>query len=539
MDKFRTCLTILMMITTLNALTPRICQTQRNGQFYLMNNIEQCNDLQVTKVTVEIEVANVEVYKTEAKGLIYHEKYCDTYEDFFGVQSREMYTKNIMIPEHQAKEMIRENKCLTENGDYRYSRFNENYNCVYSYLKHERRITTSCFFSKGFVLATHSGKMTSSITDVSGCKYNSGFCKSGTTSVVWSPNDSIIDEYTDLTTINCTRIGTHIICDSIAKSYDLNKFVFDKDAKVFINGLWKIKIISEEKTPNLQVSSFLEAETDLGRQLEALKSEVHARFQYIIDFYSSPQGRLNQICVAILQNNKITKSSLSLYATQFAHIVSKDANVVARATTNYLAIWPCRALERSTLEFQKLDNCYNMIPVISGNMTGFLDEQMIFHSSAVKVNCDKAPIKMFELEETLYIQRQNHLPFKVNTENFNTISFFGDFNLTGMPSLPEDWVINPEVFDVSTGLFDNMKEQMEEAQNREVDRTRSENTHGKLNIFGIRSLSLYGIIDAIITWMSRFGGIIAFYLLLKDQCQNNNRFQFLRRDTEIETTRSI
>ncbi len=510
-------------------MTPRICQTQRNGHFYHLNSIQQCNNLQVTEVTAEIEIANVESYKTDAKGILVQNKICDTYDDFFGEKSQQKYTKNIIVPEHQAKEMIRERKCLSPDGSFRFSNFNKNHACKYSYLKAQRETTSTCFFYDGFVQATHSGVMSSSITDVSGCSYTNGFCQSAATSVMWSPSDKIVDDYVNKLTLNCSKIQSHLICDSVAKSYDLDKFTFDETSNAFVNGLWRIKIINEQKSPKMKVSAFLNAESDIGKQIEALKSEIHARFQYLVDWYNSPQGRLNTICISLLQINKLTKSSLRYHATTFAQLASNNSNIVAKATPNYLAIWPCRALQQSDFNFQKLEDCYNMIPIQLKNKTGFLDENMIFHETAVKINCKKSPIKLFEMLGNLYIQRENHLPFKVKLDNFSTISFLNDFNFTDMPSLPEKWEVSPEYFDVSTGLFDNMKERLEDATNKEVDRSQNEGILDKLNIFGIRGLSPFGFIDAIITWISRCGSFIAFYLLLKDQCQNNNGFRFLRR----------
>ena len=67
--------------------------------------------------------------------------------------------------------------------------------------------------------------------------------------------------------------------------------------------MWKIKVLT--KTEPVKEKIFqVEAETDLGKQLQALKAEIQSRFQYLADWFNSPQGRLNIICQSLLQTCK-------------------------------------------------------------------------------------------------------------------------------------------------------------------------------------------------------------------------------------------
>ena len=112
-------------------------------------------------------------------------------------------------------------------------------------------------------------------------------------------------------------------------------------------------------------------QSDTEKQIEALQTEVQDRLQYMMNWINSPEGRMNIICVSILQLNKVTKSTLNLYPTQFAEITTKTDNLIAQATLNYIVIWPCKTVEGNEFKFKYLKQCYTSIPITYKNRTAF------------------------------------------------------------------------------------------------------------------------------------------------------------------------
>ena len=501
------------------ARLPKICQTQTEPQIYQIEALQTCNNLKVDKVNIQLEVTNVKIYKTEAKGILIKEHICDTFTNFFNEKEQYENTNIVDITEENAKEMIDEQKCLSANGKYRYGEFKKSYECRYSYLKWRKTITNTCFFYSGFVIATHSGKVSSSISDTSGCNYNDGYCKAGNTHIKWTPDEKINKKYINMQETECMKVDSHIICDKLSKSFNLERFVYNSTEESYENDMWRIKIKNVVKDAGLNLQVNLTAESDLGKQIEALKAEIQSKFQYIVDWYSSPKSRMNIMCLSILQINKITRASMKLYATEFAEILSNSQNVVAKATENYIAIWPCKTINTTEFEFTKLKDCYNHIPIKYLNKTGFIDESLIFHQTATMISCIKAPTKLFELENKLYKQRQNHIPVEIGTEDASSMNYFINFNFTKMEDLSDEWQIEPEYFDTTASLFENIKEEMSETREAQANMEKNSDTQVKLDIFGIKSLTSFGIIECIMTWISKIGGWIAIIACIKKrQC---------------------
>lgn len=506
---------IMLAIFRIANSTPKICQTQSKGTLYKLDNLQRCNDLQVTEATVTIAVANVKMYNTKAKGLKIITNHCKTFTNFFGEKDTTTTSKSVDLAETAAKEMIKDKKCLSSDGKYRYDNFHKSFECTYSYLRTKMKETNTCFFYDGFVQAIHHGQVTSSIADTTACDYIAGYCKSGDTHIVWTPNNNITKDYINEEKTKCLKIKQHLVCEHLGKSFDLSLLKYSKESNTYKNGMWKIQIINTKAMipKNLMVNEH--PATDLGKQIEGLKSELQTKFQYIMDWFNSPAGRLNIICTSLLQINKLTRASLSLYASQFAEIITNSDNLVAKATKNYLAIWPCVPVNASDIQFAKTKKCYNMIPITHDKETKFMDESLIIHKEAIEVNCDKTPLKMFEINGNLYSQRANFLPAIVDTSNVSSLSFFQDFNFSQMESFPEHWQIVPEYFDTSTGLFDNIKNDVDQARKAQADMEKNSNTKIKLELFGINNLSITGYINALIVTLTRVGAALAFYLFFK------------------------
>ena len=401
-------------------------------------------------------------------------------------------------------------------GASKKSNFNEGYICNYSYMRHKSTETINCSFKTGIVQKTHFSNMTSTITDTTSCSYLKGYCRVGNTHLLWEPIEEEKFQYIDAKNLTCSKIKNHIICDEISKSFNTEKMEYVDKTKTYKDKMWRIKIwSSESQSPKVNMIKAQDAQTDTGKQIEALRTEIQDRLQYIMDWVNSPEGKLNIICMSILQINKVTKSSLSLYPTQFAEIITRTDNLIAQATLNYLIIWPCKMINEDEFKFKKLEQCYTSTPITYKNKTAFFSKDLILNNKATKIDCEHSLTKVFELNKKLYIQRKNNIPTEITSENFNNIHFFHNFNFSNMPTLSDDWEITPEVFDNSIGLFDNIREDIEKNKKSQDKILNDHSARTKLDLFGIRNTSIFGIIDAIITWVTRSGAFVAYYLLLR------------------------
>ena len=509
-------LLLIMEVLPINTKLPKICQTKTKPNIYRIEALQTCNNLKVKKVNVKIEVANVKIYKSQAKGIAVKRHICRTFTNLINEKSTDESTENVQINEIQAREMIKEKKCLSSNDEYRYGNFIKTYECDYSYMKHKTTVTNSCLFLSGFIMGTHNGKVSGSITDMAGCNYSNGYCKAGDIHVIWSPNEQIKEEYTDAQETECIKVNSHVICDKLSKSFNLEKFTYNESDNTFSNKMWRISIRNYINS-TYEENKFT-AESDLGKQIQALKSEIQSKFQYLVDWYSSPVSKMNIMCLSLIHINRLTRASIKLYATEFAEILSNTHNVIAKATENYIAVWPCKTINITDMEFVQKRECYNHIPIKYNSTLGFLDESLIYHKTATMINCQKTPIKLFEMNHKLYKQKQNHIPVEIGTEDVQSINYFTNFNFTKMKDLSDEWQIEPEYFDTTTGLIDNLKEDMEETKNAHKNMIKNTNTQVKLDLIGLKNLTPYGFIECAISWVAKVGGFIALYTCLRKGC---------------------
>ena len=122
------------------------------------------------------------------------------------------------------------------------------------------------------------------------------------------------------------------------------------------------------------------------------------------------------------------------------------------------------------------------------------------------------------MNDKLYKQRENHIPVEIGTKDVSSMNYFTNLNFSKMEDLADEWQIEPEYFDTSAGLFDNIKEEIEESRKAHADMQEENNMKVNLDFFGLKSLNPFGFIDCAITWITRIGGFIAIYMCLRRGC---------------------
>ena len=527
---------LVLILQQSHQLIPRKCQTEVKGTVYHLNDLSTCNNLQIEEVEIELEAANVKPYETKGKSLVVFDKYCRASKDFFGAKSNTKSTVRRTIPRHEAESMIKNGVCVDLHGIRRKANFQSTHECRYKWMETTTTVTTTCIFKEGTVSATHSNTMKTDLGDVSNCRYDAGYCETGKMSLIWTVNAQVVKEYINLRTLECDKIDSHIICDDISESFDLNKFQYDSRSQHYLDGTFRIKI---KQIKNNTVSSIINPmKYPLGsgdnfiEQIKALQSEMIAKFQYLLDFMESPQSRLNTICLALLQTNKLIKSTIGNIATEFAQMSFNNNNLVAKATQNFLVTFPCIRYDFEEVIFRKSSLCYDKIPVAINGKEYFMNENLIITEHAATVNCSLVPSKVFEFNSKLYIQRKNDLPVSQQTDGSRSLSFLTEFNLTGLNNLSNNFSFVPEVTDYTAGLVNNMDERLRAMSDLENDFRVQQHISEKISVFGLLNLSIFGCIDAAITWITRIGSILAIYMFLKLKFMNNREFNIVTRRNE-------
>jgi hypothetical protein len=276
-----------------------------------------------------------------------------------------------------------------------------------------------------------------------------------------------------------------------------------------LDGTWKITFLQEEgKAEKIQFNS---SDTAFDEQFSALRNEMMTKYQYVLDKVDSPEGRLNILCTALVQINTILKSSLGLYATNFAKIALNKSLVIAKATDNYLAVWPCQRIREDQIVFRKTEKCYNLLPIKVRTHEAFMDDNLEIYDTAVEVKCNTTDSRVFEFNDKLFIQRRNSLPTEIRTDSFKTISFMSSFNISGLVDLPGNWSFKPEVFNDDMSLISNIKEDILNTIETS-DHIFDQKSDNYLAILALRNLNISGFFDFLITWITRVGGGLSIYM---------------------------
>ena len=527
---------LVLILQESHQLVPRICQTEVKGTIYHLNDLSTCNNLQIEEVEIELETANVKPYETKGKSLVVFDKYCRATEDFFGAKSNSKSTIRRTIPQHEAENMIKNGVCIDFHGKKRITNFQSTHECRYKWMETTTTVTTTCILKEGKVSATHSRTMKTDLGDVSNCRYDAGYCETGKMSLLWTVNSQVVEEYINLRKLECNKIDSHVICEDISESFDLSKFQYDSRTQHYLDGTFRIKILQIKNSTVSRLTSPMKYSLtngdNFGEQIQALQSEMIAKFQYLLDFMESPQGKLNTICLALLQTNKLMKSSIGKIATEFAQMSFHNNNLVAKATQNFLVTFPCIKYDFEEVTFRKSSMCYDKIPVAINGQEYFMNENLIVTKHAATVNCSLVPSKVFEFNGKLYIQRKNDLPVSQQTDGSRSLSFLTKFNLTGLNDLSNNFSFVPELTDYSAGLVNNMDERLRAMSDFENDFRVHRHISEKISVFGLLNLSIFGCIDAALTWITRIGSILAIYMFFKLKFRNSSGFALVTRSNE-------
>lgn len=510
---------ILSIPQTLYTTQPKLCQNKANSVLYRISDVEECNNLKIQKILIRLSKANIKSYTSTAKGVKYITKSCKTKKSFWGDNFKDESYNIVTLPQYEAKSMVEERKCKNPEGGYRNSDFNQGYVCNYSWMKNQKSTTSTCLFVEGKIYASHSGAMKSTLTDVTNCHYLSGQCETNGYSLFWIPNKNIINDYINPIELNVTRISNHILIDSLALSFDLNKMIYSKNLNVFRNGAHELKILNVYKSPSqTKLTGKLKADTDIANQIVALQSEIQDKYRYLLDMINSPEGRINRLCTALKQTNIILKSFLKQNPTKFTQLAMRNNNVYSIASENYLIVWPCKQINLTEITWRLTNTCYNMIPIFYNKKEGFLDLNLIYHEKATELNCKLSPTKLFEFGKEIYTQKKNEIPKLLHQDNVQFVSAYTEFNFSKLPDLPNNWSFTSEDFeyhDTASAAASKLREEILNLDPNNEKNKVAQSEKDKFHILGLRTTAIYGIFDCVLTWITRIGSILAFYLFFK------------------------
>lgn len=502
----------------ISATIPRKCQTRRLSKMFKIAEIAKCSNMSIRKARVKINKKNIKQYKMEATAIKVIKRTCVTNEDFWGTKTKELYTNIWDIETHNAEYMLTNHVCIEPNGkSYRKEDFEQDFKCEYQWTKKLKTTTTTCIMTEGSVYIEHGQKLTSDIADLYHCAYHQRTCASHGYNIFWEVNPELDEKYVEQGTYNGTLIDGNLIIDELSMSFNLDKMKNEGETKYVDNTyLLEIISISDENPPLSQQQTPIKS-ADIASQLSVFREEVQLKLQYLSDKIQSPDGEIARLCRSMKQTNLLLRSFITYDPTSFAQIAMGDDMLYARATNRHLLVFPCEPINIEHLMFRETDECFDMIPITINNTDAFLSLGMIFHTDATIIDCQSAPMKIFELGDITFIQRKNEMPNQMLDNSLHTISPFHDFTMESLPKLSSNWTFSDEDFE-----YVDTKGAIANRLQNEIDKftpvfdTFAEEIDNKktYSIFGVHSFSIFGYSDAVFTWIFRFMTLYTFVKLV-------------------------
>lgn len=198
-----------------------ICMSEHYGKIYRVPQQLNCKNQTYIPWTIAIDTLNIQEYESPAKSLTIYRKTCTTYTDFLGSRTVTKTTKMITIEISMAQQVVELNKCV--DPDMNIVPMNSHdFNCKYSWLKHETTTVIACHINSGVVIATHTGHFVSSLSNMEGCNYRLGRCKTHNSKhVFWTIIDNVDKEYLHVGYYNATQIGYRLLVPEITMSFTI------------------------------------------------------------------------------------------------------------------------------------------------------------------------------------------------------------------------------------------------------------------------------------------------------------------------------
>ena len=446
-----------------------ICLDEHYGKIYKIPEYLNCQNKNYIPWTISIEKLNIAEYKSTAKSLSIYSKTCTTYTGFFGSQTNVHAMRQITIDMQTAKQAIDENKCLDKDMNLIAKSDDKNYQCKYSWLEHKTNTIYNCRVDEGVVIATHSGQFVSSLSNMEGCKYSNGQCKTHTKRhVFWTVLDKVEKDYIFVGNFNATQIGQKLLVPSLSMSFSMaNK----NTSNTWIDGDFKLSGMPVDLNYNQLLDSSNE------ESIDALRQELANKFNYIVQLIQSPRAQAEYLCHMYNQLYDVERIIAKQNPTEYIQSKLNTTRLRAISINNYLMIFPCIPIKHYRLANNE-NECYSK-PRIEYKLhnetnykVGYLDTKhntLLPYAHLVPCN---ASAQYIVINNTIYSYHNGEYE-KLNI-NYTTIKSLNDINYDGIP-ISEDfskWIYNTTELshhDINDLILKTLENEFNERMHNEND----------------------------------------------------------------------
>ena len=511
-----------------------VCSTKQSGQLYQVGINFNCKEEKFRSVEIQLYKQNVREYRSKAYSLKVEEKVCETYLSFVGTKVAQRYTKahTWVNPDRYKHHMQRQSCEDLEGRTFVGGVQRPDFQCSYSYLKHQKTVVLACVHEQGVVIGARNKMTRSDLGDVSHCKYQDGFCMtSEKRAIMWQPESEEKEEFLDAGKHNATMLNdNHLMIDKLGLAFDLREW--SKQDNVYTKEEFKIKLLKQ----NLQ--SGFEAVVTTSDTLEAFKKEINAKMQFLADKIAMPAAKVATICQALELNHRLSKMLAVINPTQFMRTVLNETRITAKATSEeYIMVWPCKKVD--TIAWRHIPNkCFADIPVSYGlegkEYKGFMDPntENIFAKST-EVDCETAPKVVFKINQEAHVYAAGQVPVRIDHLSVMTLPLMQTNFTHQLFTMPDNWVFNStdlhhhSLEEAIIGRLDRRVARMEEkdAPANGPERTKRDEAANILSFFSFEGTRVYHILEGLGVWLFRVLAMLGGYTFFERYFQNNSRRQ--------------
>ena len=483
-----------------------LCSDDHWGKLFKLPSNLACKNQTYVEWSVKIAKLNIAEYQSSATSLQILSKTCHTFTDFWGKRSVERTKKFITVNSDRAIHLINNKKCFNNENEEK-SKLIENYQCDFDWLKHHEKTTISCYFSEGVVIANHDKSFTSSLSNMEGCNYTSGYCLTHSGKhITWNVLQEVKSKYIPVGEFKGVQIDDKLLVPELSMSFNMP----DPSSDEWVDREFRIS-----GHPINHPLKFFNSTDD--KSIEALRNEITNKFNYLLELIKSPLAQSQYMCNVYNNIYETERLLAKLDPTDYVQWKLNRTDIQAKLVGNLLMVYPCIQINHFKF-INESGKCYDGFKIqyqIGDNdifFVGYVDPKFnMIKPEAVQINCHNASIQYLLVNNSLYAQSAHGLQrVSINSSKIGSID---RLKITGIPMSKDfqNWIYNASElkhYDISDQILDQMEKDLHRLS---IDKTDSKSrTTNWWELFGTFSLSKYGLIHAVI---SNVQSICVWYLI--------------------------
>ena len=501
---------IILVSISIAQTTLLLCSEEYWGKLYKLSENLKCKNKNYVKWNISISKRNIAEYESSANALVIMSRTCESYMNFVGEETITGQSKRVItVNPERAKYLIENRKCINEKGEYQTKLVN-NFKCDFKWLEHRSKTTTSCYFSDGVVIANHEDTFTSSLSNMEGCDYSSGYCLTHNGKhVTWNVIENVKRAYLPVGQFNATQIENKLLVPELSMSFNLP----EKNP----GNTWIDRDFQITGSPAPYQFNFENVNSNNENAIEAIREELVNKFNYLLELIKSPLAQTEYLCNVYNDIYGTERILAKIDPTDYVQWKLNRTDVKAKLVGKLLMVYPCLQIQHYRF-INDTNRCYNgfkieyNLPENDEYIEGYVDPKYnMIMPTAIEIDCHNSTTQYMMVNNTILAQSAHGLhEMRVNLSKVESID---RVKLTGIPMSQDfqNWIYNTSELkhhDISDLI---LKEMENEINHLTIDKTEKRNVKSDWwELFGIFGQSKFTIIFAII---SNVQSIAVWYLI--------------------------